>query len=85
MLPEVPRWRHQIIDTPAGYKTKTPIALYWQNPLEVVKDLYRNPIFSSCLEHNPYLLFPYSDPGNRVVGEFMSGEFAWDYQVSYPI
>ncbi|KJA18321.1 hypothetical protein HYPSUDRAFT_145116 [Hypholoma sublateritium FD-334 SS-4] len=49
MLPEVPRWQHQIINIPGGYRTKTPITLYWRNPLDVVKDLYRNPIFSSRL------------------------------------
>lgn len=81
MLPAVPQWKHQTVDVPAGFKTKTPIVLYWRNPLEVVKDLYRNPIFSSCLEHNPYCLYSVSRPEDRIYNEFMSGQFAWDYQV----
>ncbi|KJA17834.1 hypothetical protein HYPSUDRAFT_145923, partial [Hypholoma sublateritium FD-334 SS-4] len=79
-LPEVPRWQHQSFDTLGGYRTKTPITLYWRNPLDVVKDLYRNPIFSSCLEHNPYRLFSQSQPRDRAYCEFMSGDFAWEYQ-----
>ncbi len=75
MLPAVPRWKHQKLKAPAGIKSKTPIVLYWRNPLDVVKDLYRNPIFSSCLEHNPYRLYSnfLPEPEHRIFSEFMSG------------
>jgi len=81
VLPAVPKWKHQTIQLPTAYKTKTPAILYWRDPLEVVKDLYRNPIFSSCLERNPYHLHPTSHPNDRIYGEFMSADFAWGYQV----
>ena len=81
VLPAVPRWNHLTLQLPTAYKTKSPATLYWRDPLEVAQDLYRNPIFSGCLEKNPYRLHPRSHPNDRVYGEFMSGDFAWEYQV----
>jgi hypothetical protein len=48
--------------------------------LEVVKFLFANPVFSTCLEVNPYNLLD-EETGLRVYGDFMSAEFAWEYQV----
>jgi hypothetical protein len=51
--------------------------VYWRDGLEVAAHLFSNPIFANCLELNPYRLFGGKD---RIYGEFMSGDFAWDYQ-----
>lgn len=80
-LPSVPKWQQQTIAPLASYKTNIPITLFWRNTLTVVQDLYRNPIFSSCLEKNPYKLYMSADPSAQVYSEFMSGDFAWNYQV----
>ncbi|KAG6906603.1 hypothetical protein DXG01_012984 [Tephrocybe rancida] len=82
-LPTVPKWQHQTFTYP-GYKTKDPITIFWRNPLDVVKDLYANPIFTPCLEHNPYRLYPSPTSTDRMYTEFMSGDFAWDYQSTLP-
>lgn len=80
-LPAVPQWQHQEIKSVSGYKPKTPIVLFWRNPLEVVRQLFGNPIFSSCYEHSPYKLFARGST-DQVFHEFMGSDFAWNYQVS---
>jgi hypothetical protein len=75
-LPSIPHWKHQEFTLP-GYKTNSPMIVYWRDGLEVAAHLFSNPIFANCLELNPYRLFEGTD---RVYGEFMSGDFAWDYQ-----
>lgn len=81
-LPYVPGWSHQHIIIP-HYRTKDPITLYWRDGLEVVKNLFSNPVFAGCLEVTPYRLIE-EETGERAYGEFMSGAFAWNYQV-HPI
>ena len=78
-LPDIPRWHHQTISIP-GYDTKEPITLYWRDGLEVIKHLFSNPVFTHCMELDPYKLID-QETGQRVFGEFMSGEYAWDYIV----
>ena len=78
-LPEVPRWSHQDI-TIDGFRTKSPITLYWRDGLEVVRYLFVNPVFAPCMEMTPYKLID-EETNLRAFGDFMSGEFAWDYQV----
>lgn len=62
-----------------NYRTKEPMVLYYRSGLEVIASLFKNPVFAHHLEMTPYKLS--DDGGNRVFGEFMSAEFAWDYQV----
>jgi hypothetical protein len=56
------------------------MTLYWRDGLEVIKHLFANPVFANCMETNPYQLLE-ADTGLRVYGEFMSAEYAWNYQV----
>ncbi|KAG6913058.1 hypothetical protein DXG01_010002, partial [Tephrocybe rancida] len=77
-------YRHQTFTYPR-YKTKDPITIFWRDPLEVVKALYSNPIFTPCIELNPYKLYPSLDSDDRMYTEFMSGDFAWDYQSTLQI
>jgi len=78
-LPHVPRWQHQDIKID-NFRTKEPITLYWRDGLEVVQHLFANPVFANCMETNPYKLLEV-DTGLQVYGEFMSAEYAWNYQV----
>lgn len=55
------------------------MVLYWRDGLELVEYLFANPVFAGCMETTPYKLA--DEEGKPVVGEFMSGRFAWDYQV----
>lgn len=53
--------------------------LYWRNALRVVELLFSNPVFATCMEYTPYRLL--DEDTKPVLGEFMSGQFAWEYQV----
>lgn len=67
---------------------KVPMTLFYRDGVEVAQHLFSNPIFKHCLELRPYRLYeelPDGGQGGRVYGEFMSGDFAWEYQVSNPI
>lgn len=80
-LPTVPEWHHQEIELIGCiYKTKEPMVLYWRDGLEVIQQLFANPVFSNSIAYDPYQLV---DPatGLRVYGDFMSAEYAWEYQV----
>jgi hypothetical protein len=60
------------------------MTLYWCDGLKVVKYLFANPVFATCMEMTPYKLLD-KETGLPVYGEFMSGDFAWEYQVSVPV
>ncbi|KAF7973201.1 hypothetical protein HWV62_15785 [Athelia sp. TMB] len=81
-LPDIPaEWLFRDITIP-GYRTKEPIVLYYRDGLKVVENLFGNPIFANCMEFSPYTL--QDEAGEPVVGEFMSGRFAWEYQSTKP-
>ncbi|KIM83716.1 hypothetical protein PILCRDRAFT_88067 [Piloderma croceum F 1598] len=82
VLPEVPRWEHQVIAMP-GYRTKDPMTLYWRDGLAVIGHLFANPVFANSIETTPYQLYDRED-SVRAYGEFMSAQFAWDYHSSLP-
>ena len=64
------------------YQTKLPLVLYWYNGLEVAVHLFSNPVFVQCLELKSYRLYDTTNACLHVYGEYMSGDHAWDYQVS---
>jgi len=80
-LPEVPRWYHQQIKI-GSYETKEPLMLYWRDGLDVVKHLFSNPVFASCIDFQPFQEF--EADGQRAYGEFMSADLAWEIQVGGP-
>ncbi|KAH7906891.1 hypothetical protein BJ138DRAFT_1137785 [Hygrophoropsis aurantiaca] len=83
-LPEVPKWRYQEIKV-GSYKTKSPIMLYWRDGLEVIEHLFCNPVFAQCIDLTPYREYERTPRGNeRVYGEFMSADHAWNIQSGLP-
>lgn len=57
------------------------MVLYWRDGLEVIKFIYSNPVFAHCMDDRPYRLTDPQQGGQRVYGDFMSGDFAWRYFV----
>ncbi|RDB19233.1 hypothetical protein Hypma_013496 [Hypsizygus marmoreus] len=80
-LPQVPRWKHDTFELP-GYRMKVPMTLYYCDGVEVAQHLFANPISKHCLELCPYRLHERTPTGlgGRVFGEFISANFAWEYQ-----
>ncbi|KAL4080823.1 hypothetical protein J3A83DRAFT_4424312, partial [Scleroderma citrinum] len=56
VIPKGPSWCCTTISYD-GYLTEEPIHLYWCNALEVIQELFRNPIFSPHMEYDPYVIF----------------------------
>ncbi|KAG1866444.1 hypothetical protein C8R48DRAFT_600483 [Suillus tomentosus] len=81
-LPEVPRWYHQEIKV-GSHKTNAPLMLYWRDGLDVVKHLIANLVFAPCMDFWPYQEFEGPD-SQRVYGEFMSADHAWEIQDKLP-
>ncbi|KIJ57496.1 hypothetical protein HYDPIDRAFT_48255, partial [Hydnomerulius pinastri MD-312] len=83
-LPDVPRWNYQEIKV-GSYRTKSPLILYWRDGLEVVKHLFSNPVFAQCIDLAPYQEYEETPQGpERVYGEFMSADLAWNIQSGLP-
>ncbi|KAL4065354.1 hypothetical protein J3A83DRAFT_4059898, partial [Scleroderma citrinum] len=85
LLPDVPHWHYQEIKV-EPYQMKSPIMLYWQDGLEVVKHLFSNPVFAHSIDLSPYWKFEAMDHGHEhVYGEFMSADHTWSIQNSLPL
>jgi Plavaka transposase len=62
----------------SGYKTVHPIELIWRDALEVVKQLFSDPIFTNHMTYTPHVV----NVGNqREYGDYMSADMAWRIQV----
>ena len=79
LLPGGPKWHHQVIIFPP-YTTRDPMVLYYRDGLEVIASLFSNPVLKHAMEYTPYRLVE-EETGARAYGEFMSGDYAWDYVV----
>jgi hypothetical protein len=80
-LPNMPRWHYQEIKV-GQYRMKEPLILYWRDGLEVVEHLFGNPLFASSMDFDPYCEVEQTANGQeRVYGEFMSANHAWEIQV----
>lgn len=77
-LPVTPRWKCTPIHTD-GYTTTHPVNLIWRDALEVVHDIFGNPIFANHMEYDPYEI---NDNGEHEYGEWMSCEHAFEIQAS---
>ncbi|KAF8546295.1 hypothetical protein OG21DRAFT_1427394, partial [Imleria badia] len=84
-LPEVPCWHCTEIKV-VPYKTKEPLFLYWQDSLEVIKHLFSNLVSTSSMDYTLGALqhritsLSGSNHCQRVYGEFMSADRAWEIQ-----
>ncbi|KIO06619.1 hypothetical protein M404DRAFT_138348 [Pisolithus tinctorius Marx 270] len=79
-IPKGPTWHCTKIHT-EGYITKEPVYLYWRDALEVVRDIFGNPVFAKHMEYDPYQIFEGMD---REYGEWMSGDEAYRIQDQLP-
>ena len=77
-IPRGPNWHCTVIHI-KGYPTRDPIQLYWHDALEVVQELFGNPIFSQHMEYGPYIIL---DGQEWEYGEWMSSDEAHQIQVS---
>jgi len=61
-----------------GYQSVSPINLIWRDALEVVKQLFSDPVFANHMTFDPHIV---NRGTQREYGEFMSADLAWKIQV----
>ncbi|KAF9643516.1 hypothetical protein BDM02DRAFT_3063785, partial [Thelephora ganbajun] len=52
LLPSRPSWKSTTVSMPR-YSTKDPLMLYYQDPMECIEFLLRNPLFSGQIQYQP--------------------------------
>ena len=80
LLPSSPSWKSTIVTIP-GYSTKTPLVLYYRDPLECVESILMNPLFSGKIDYCPRM--EYDLNGKCCYNEWIASDGAWDSQVRY--
>ncbi|KAG0703857.1 hypothetical protein DFH29DRAFT_981702 [Suillus ampliporus] len=82
MLPGGPRWKSQVI--PTSHSTKTPVVLYWRDPLECIASIFNHPLFHNHIDLTPRKVYTTAQKLSWVYTEWMTGEHAWDMQSELP-
>ncbi|KAG2122736.1 hypothetical protein DEU56DRAFT_745840 [Suillus clintonianus] len=82
MLPSGPRWMSQII--PTSHPTKSPVVLYWRDPLECIATLFNHPLFHNRMDFTPRKVYTTAEKQCRVYTEWMTGSGAWNMQSAIP-
>jgi len=80
MLPPGPQWQVRKMKT--SHPTKRPVRLYYHDPIECLQALFRSPLLADNIQLTPYRLFKTAGKLVRVYSEWMSGNAAWEMQVS---
>ncbi|KAG1791079.1 uncharacterized protein HD556DRAFT_1433078 [Suillus plorans] len=79
-LPTGPKWRSTTLEM-TGYPTIQPINLIWRDGLEVVQDLFANPIFANHMTYDPHVVV---DGGEREYSEYFTAQQAYEIQDQLP-
>ncbi|KAG1885867.1 uncharacterized protein F5891DRAFT_890093, partial [Suillus fuscotomentosus] len=82
MLPKGPSWKCQAIPSPN--LTKSPIRLFWRDPVECLESLFSNPLFHDQLDFVPRRIYTTSARLLRVYSEWLTGNSAWEIQDQLP-
>jgi hypothetical protein len=64
-----------------GYETMKPIHLFWRDGFEVAKWIFANSVFANHMSFDPKCVFYDVMIKEREYTEYMTGDFAWEYQV----
>ncbi|KAG1892914.1 uncharacterized protein F5891DRAFT_1131436 [Suillus fuscotomentosus] len=80
-LPSFVPWKVSNLEF-TGYKTTYPVQLIWRDALEVVKQLFSDPVFTNHITFQPHIV----DTGSqREYGDYMSADMAWKIQDYLPV
>ena len=78
-LPPGQRWRSSNIDIEDHEAVQPDPCLIWRDGLEVVKDLFSNPLFANYVTYRPHKIIRDKE---REYSEFFTGIRAFEIQVS---
>ncbi|KAG1780065.1 hypothetical protein EV702DRAFT_1178226 [Suillus placidus] len=80
-LPCFTQWKVSKMEF-SGYKTTYPIELIWRDALEVVKQLFSDPIFTNHMTYTPHII---NIRNQCEYGDYMSADMAWKIQDYLPV
>ncbi|KAG2098962.1 uncharacterized protein F5147DRAFT_747315 [Suillus discolor] len=80
-LPSFVPWKVSTMEF-TGYKTTYPLQLIWRDALEVVKQLFGDPVFTNHITFQPHVVNVW---GQREYGDYMSTNMAWKIQDHLPV
>ncbi|KAJ7046412.1 hypothetical protein C8F04DRAFT_1206239 [Mycena alexandri] len=82
ILPKGPQWKS--VPWRTEYPTKSPLTVYYRDPLECVQHLLSNPLVQDHIHFTPFRLWASADKLMRVYTEWLSGDIAWKMQEQLP-
>ncbi|KAG2132209.1 hypothetical protein BD769DRAFT_1666227 [Suillus cothurnatus] len=80
-LPCFAPWKVSNIEF-TGYKTTYPVQLIWRDALEVVKQLFGDPVFANHITFQPHVV---NTGSQREYGDYFSADIAWKIQDYLPV
>ncbi|KAG1773720.1 hypothetical protein EV702DRAFT_1243118 [Suillus placidus] len=81
-LPPGPRWKSQVICT--SHTTKSPVILFWWDPLECISNLFNHPLFHNHMDFTSRKIYTTAQKLSRVYTEWMTADHAWEMQSALP-
>ncbi|KAG1905174.1 uncharacterized protein F5891DRAFT_1183113 [Suillus fuscotomentosus] len=82
MLPSGPCWKSQVIHT--SHPTKSPVILYWHDPIECIASIFNHPLFHRHMDLMPRKIYSTAEKLCHVYTRWMSGNDTWDMQSAIP-
>ncbi|KAG0693455.1 hypothetical protein DFH29DRAFT_1007276 [Suillus ampliporus] len=82
MLPSGPCWMSQVITI--SHPTKSPVILYWHDPLECITSILNHPLFHDQLDFTPHKVYTTAQRLCQIYTEWISGDDAWNMQSALP-
>ncbi|KAG6913043.1 hypothetical protein DXG01_010079, partial [Tephrocybe rancida] len=82
ILPKGPQWKG--MPWPSDHPTKTPLSLFYRDPLECIQSLLISPLVKDHLSMDPFRLFKTAEKLTRVYTEWLSGDLAWQMKSNIP-
>ncbi|KAG1898692.1 uncharacterized protein F5891DRAFT_1190468 [Suillus fuscotomentosus] len=81
-LPSGPRWLSRVIKT--AHPTKSPVVLYWRDPLECIASIMNDPSFHNQFNFMPQKVYSTAEQTCCIYSEWMTGDDAWNMQSALP-
>lgn len=81
LLPMGPQWHATPVPLQT-YPTKMPVQLYHRDPIDCLQSLLHSPLVADHIDFTPFRLYKSAERIVRVYTEWLSGDAAWNFQVS---
>ncbi|KIK31512.1 hypothetical protein CY34DRAFT_29683, partial [Suillus luteus UH-Slu-Lm8-n1] len=64
--------------------TKSPIVLYWRDPLECILNIFNHPLFHDRMDYSARRVYTCAQKACHVYTEWMTRDHAWEIQSALP-